>query len=75
MSIISGKPYKIVNTQASDLAIELSQNKDDILGEHVVFGDVPKQTVGIAFPVTTYCIAHVFVVDNRVPPGRRRGHY
>ena len=74
--IISGKPYKIVNKQAHNLAIELSQkNHKSILGEKVVPGDVKKQTVGIAFPVNTYCITHVFVVDNRVPPGRRRGNY
>ena len=64
MSIISGKPYKIVNEQAKNLAIELSQkDHKHILGEHVQPGDVKKQAVGIAFPVNSYCSTHVFVVD------------
>ena len=64
MPIISGKPYKIVNKQANHLAIELSQkDHKHILGEHAEHGDVKKQTVGIAFPVNTYCSTHVFIVD------------
>jgi hypothetical protein len=53
MSIISGKPYRIVNKQA-DLALDLSrEDHKSILGEHVEHRDVKKQTVSIAFPVNT----------------------
>ena len=75
MSIISGKPYKIVNKQVA-LALDLSKvDHKSILGEKVEHGDVKKQVVGIAFPINTYCSTHVFVVDHRVPPWRRRGAY
>ena len=71
--IISGKPYKLINEKAQNLAIELSPTKA-ILGEHVLPGDAKKQEVGIGFPVNSYCSTHVFVVDHRVPPRRRRGN-
>ena len=75
MSIISGKPYKIVNKQVA-LALDLSKvDHESILGEKVEHGDVKKQVVGIAFPINAYWSTDVFVVDHRVPPGRRRGNY
>ena len=76
MSVIPGKPYKFVNEQAQDLALGVSKkDHKSIIAVKVETGDVKEQTVGIAVSVNTYCRTHVFVVDNRVPPGRRRGNY
>ena len=50
MSIISGKPYKIVHRE-SRLALDLSKDHKSILGEHNE--PVNTQTVRIAFSVNT----------------------
>jgi hypothetical protein len=67
MSIISGKPYKILHRE-SRLALDLSKDHKSILGEHNE--PVNTQTVRITFPVNTYRSTHAFVVDPRICPGR-----